>query len=67
MRADEVRVLYRDDEGFAQAIKASDIQGIPEMLQAGGTLGHLWMEGHFGFGDPLINSGAPRSLKKGKN
>ncbi|MFH2131907.1 MAG: AAA family ATPase, partial [bacterium] len=67
MRAEEVRVLYRDEDGFTQAVRASDIQGIPEMLQAGGTLGHLWMEGHFGFGDPLINFGAPRSPKKGKS
>jgi hypothetical protein len=22
-------------------------------------MGHLWMEGHFGMGDPLVNSGAP--------
>lgn len=67
MRAEEVRVLYRDEDGFTKAVRASDIQGIPEMLQAGGTLGHLWMEGHFGFGDPLINYGAPRSVKKGKS
>jgi predicted ATPase len=66
MRAEEVRVLYRDEQGFTQAVRASDIQGIPEMIQAGSTLGHLWMEGHFGFGDPLINSGAPRKKKGGR-
>jgi hypothetical protein len=61
MRADEVRVLYRDAQGFTQAVRACDIQGIPEFIEAGASLGHLWMEGHFGLGDPLINHGAPRA------
>ncbi len=60
MKANEVRVLYRDGNGFTQAVKASDIPGIPEFMQSGANLGYLWMEGHFGFGDPLINQGAPR-------
>lgn len=34
MRAEEVRVLYRDEQGFTQAIRASDIQGIPELVKA---------------------------------
>jgi hypothetical protein len=66
MRADEVRVLYRDEQGFTQAIRASDIRGIPEFIKAGATLGHLWMEGHFGVGDPLVNHGAPRVFKKAR-
>lgn len=66
MRAEEVRVLYRDEQGFTQAIRACDIQGIPEFMQAGASLGHLWMEGHFGLGDPLVNQGAPRTAKKGR-
>ncbi len=64
MRAEEVRVLYRDDQGFTQVVRACDIQGIKEFIRAGASLGHLWMEGHFGFGDPLINQGAPRAPKK---
>jgi predicted ATPase len=64
MRAEEVRVLYRDEQGFTQAIRASDIQGIPEFIGAGASLGHLWMEGHFGFGDPLVNQGAPRAASQ---
>jgi len=56
----EVRVLYRDEKGFTNAVKASDIQGISQFMQAGASLGHLWMEGHFGIGDPLINQGAPK-------
>lgn len=66
MRADEVRVLYRDDRGFTRAVRASDIDGIPEFMRAGATLGHLWMEGHFGFGDPLVNQGAPRTDTRGR-
>lgn len=66
MRAEEVRVLYRDEQGFTQAVRASDIQGIPEFVRAGATLGYLWMEGHFGLGDPLVNQGAPRPVKKGR-
>ena len=61
MRADEVRVLYRDAQGFTQVVRACDIQGIPEFIEAGASLGSLWMEGHFGLGDPLINHGAPRA------
>ena len=66
MRADEVRVLYRDEQGFTQAVRACDIQGIPEFIKAGASLGHLWMEGHFGFGDPLINHGAPLGKPAGR-
>lgn len=64
MRADEVRVLYRDEEGFTQVVRACDIRGIPEFIQAGASLGHLWMEGHFGLGDPLVNQGAPRATRR---
>lgn len=60
MRADEVRVLYRDEEGFTRAERASEIPGIPEQIKAGGELGYLWMEGYLGIGDPLVNHGAPR-------
>lgn len=61
-KPEEVRVLYRDDAGFTQVKLASDIQGVREFLAAGATIGHLWLEGRFGVGDPLVNSGAPRSL-----
>jgi len=64
MRADEVRVLYRDEQGFTQAVRACDIKGIKEFVDAGASLGYLWMEGHFGLGDPLVNQGAPRALAR---
>jgi predicted ATPase len=59
IRAEELRVLWRDEQGFTQAVRASDLRGIPEFIEAGASLGHLWLEGHLGVGDPLVRSGAP--------
>jgi len=59
VRQDEVRVLHRDDEGYTHATRCSEIKGIPEFMDAGASLGHLWLEGYFGMGDPLVNAGAP--------
>jgi len=59
VRQEEVRVLYRDDEGYTQATRCSDIQRISAFMEAGASLGHLWLEGQFGMGDPLVNGGAP--------
>lgn len=61
LAADEIRVLYRDDNGFTQAVRASDISGVTEFMNSGASPGHLWMEGRFGLGDPLVNSGMPQS------
>jgi predicted ATPase len=61
MRPKEVRVLYRDEQGYTQVERASDIPKINEFVDAGASLGHLWLEGRFGVGDPLVNSGAPLS------
>lgn len=60
LKPEEVRALYRDEQGYTQAIRVSDIQGVPEFVQAGASLGHLWLEGHLGVGDPLVNAGAPQ-------
>lgn len=60
MRPEEVRILYRDEQGYTQTVRAIDIQGISEFMGEGASLGYLWMEGHFGLGDPLTNQGAPR-------
>lgn len=59
LRPEEVRVLWRDEEGFTQAKRVSDIRGVPEFVQHGALLGQLWMEGQLGVGDPLVNQGAP--------
>lgn len=59
LRAPEVRVLYRGDDGYANVLRASDVRGVPEFLEAGASLGQLWMEGHLGAGDPLVHAGKP--------
>ncbi|HEX4999721.1 MAG TPA: AAA family ATPase [Terriglobia bacterium] len=66
LRPEEVRVLYRDEHGYTHAIRAADIQGVPEFMNAGASLGHLWLEGQFKVGDPMVNQGAPLSNRLGK-
>lgn len=63
LRPEEVRVLYRDQQGYTQAVRASEIRGVPEFISTGASLGDLWLEGHFGVGDPLVRSGGPASTK----
>jgi predicted ATPase len=60
LRAKEVRVLYRDELGYTRIKTASDIAGIQEFIDEGALLGDLWLEGHFGLGDPLTNQGGPQ-------
>ena len=60
LKPEEVWVLYRDTKGYTQAKRASDMQGIPDFIESGGKLGHLWMEGFFEVGDPLTASGGPK-------
>ena len=59
MRANEVRVLWRDGGGYTQTQRVSDIAGVRDFLDEGALLGDLWMEGQFRIGDPLVNEGAP--------
>jgi len=66
LRPEEVRVLYRDEAGYTQAVRAADLQGVPEFVATGASLGHLWLEGRFGLGDPLVNQGAPSLRRRGK-
>jgi predicted ATPase len=66
LRPEEVRVLYRDASGYTQTIRASDIRGIPEFMAEGGAMGHLWLEGHLGVGDPLLRSGEPATLPRAR-
>ncbi|NUQ72618.1 MAG: AAA family ATPase [Polyangiaceae bacterium] len=60
IRPDEVRALYRNEQGYTEAIRASDIEGVNEFIETGATMGHLWLEGRLGVGDPLVNAGAPK-------
>jgi predicted ATPase len=59
LRPEEVWVLYRNQQGFTEAKRVADIIGVQKFVQHGAQLGHLWMEGHFGIGDPLTRSGEP--------
>ena len=60
LSAEEVWVLYRDEQGFAVCKRASEMLGVEQLLDAGAKLGKLWMEGFFEFGDPLTNAGGPK-------
>ena len=60
LSAEEVWVLYRDEQGFTVCKRASDMLGVEQLLDAGAKLGKLWMEGYFEFGDPLTNAGGPK-------
>ena len=51
----------RDIEGHTQTRRAADLPGISEFIREGAHLGDLWMEGHFGVGDPLTEHGGPTS------
>ena len=64
LAAEEVWVLYRDEDGYTQARRAADMQGISQFMEHGATLGQLWMEGQFEVGDPLTNAGAPRRVSR---
>lgn len=66
LRAEEVRVLWRNEEGYTQAERVSDLPGVPEFIENGALLGQLWMEGQLGVGDPLVNQGAPSGSHKGR-
>ncbi len=59
LHPNEVRILYRDEQGYTHAERASDVRGIVEFIQAGATMGQLWSEGRLGLGDPLVNAGGP--------
>lgn len=64
LRAEELRVLYRDDAGHTQVVRASDVRGVDEFVAAGASLGQLWMEGHLGAGDPLVRGGKPGARRQ---
>jgi predicted ATPase len=59
LRPKEVRVLWRDEQGYTQTRRTADLPGVQEFVGEGALLGHLWMEGQLGVGDPLINQGSP--------
>jgi len=63
LRPKELRVLYRDESGYTNAKRASDMTEINAFIDNGALLGDLWIEGHFEVGDPLTNSGGPKTRR----
>jgi len=57
LRSAEVRVLWRDEQGYTQTQRIADIEEVRPFMDHGALLGHLWMEGYFNVGDPLVNQG----------
>lgn len=64
LRPNEVRILWRDESGYTHSVCADEIERIRNFVANGALLGHLWMEGYLGVGDPLVNGGGP-SLHEG--
>ncbi|MDI7266655.1 MAG: AAA family ATPase [Myxococcota bacterium] len=64
LRPEELRVLYRDEHGHAQALRVADMKRARKQYEAGGKLGHLWVEGFFDAGDPLVRAGGPARGRK---
>ncbi|GIU81075.1 MAG: ATPase [Pyrinomonadaceae bacterium] len=59
LRPEEVWVLWRNEQGYTQAKRVAEIEQVQEFVKHGALLGHLWMEGYFKVGDPLVNEGLP--------
>lgn len=59
LRPEELWIMERGGDGFARTVRASTLPQLVAMVDAGGNLGDLWMEGYFGVGDPLAGPGRP--------
>lgn len=64
LKPEELWILYRDQDGYTKVTRSSGIDKVRAMMKAGAQLGHLWMEGYFGVGDPLANAGAPSAPRR---
>lgn len=59
LRPREVWAVFRGDDGFSRVARASDEKLLMRMVEAGGHLGDLWMEGYFRAADPPTLVAAP--------
>ena len=59
LRTEEVRVLWRDESGYTRCHALNQNDKVKAFMDTGAQLGDLWMEGHFGVGDPLTGGGMP--------
>ena len=62
LHPDEVRILWRDQDGYTKCERASNLVGVNEFMAEGAELGDLWMEGLLGAGDPNRNNGGPTGI-----
>ena len=62
LQPDEVRILWRDEDGYTKCERASNLVGVNEFMAEGAELGDLWMEGLLGAGDPNRNNGGPTRI-----
>ena len=62
LKPEEVRVLWRNEQGYTQASSLAESNRVKIFVEEGALLGQLWMEGQFGMGDPLDNHGAPSAV-----
>ena len=53
IKPEELWIFDRDKEGYTIAKCAAEMQGIQAMYETGGSLGYLWSENYFEFGDPI--------------
>ena len=53
----ELRVLWRGEDGYTRCEPLNGNERIASFVKNGAQLGDLWMEGHFGVGDPLTRGG----------
>jgi predicted ATPase len=59
LRPEELRVLYRDTDGYTRGMRVADMPRAMAQFQMGAKLGTLWMESFFEVGDPLVRAGGP--------
>lgn len=60
LKPEQVWILYRNEQGHTQAVRAADLAGVKEFIENGASLGYLWLEGNFGVGDPRRPNAKPR-------
>ena len=48
----QVRAMTRDTSGYTRSKSLAEMAGVRELLDAGATLGQLWIEGSLEFGNP---------------
>ena len=65
LRPEEVRVLWRDESGYTRCHPLFQNHKVKAFMDAGAQLGDLWMEGHFGVGDPPNQGGMPARDRRG--